>query len=35
MPWLFFIRNSKGESAYLVKSVDEALKKMVFIKWKM
>lgn len=33
MPWLFWNRNRKGESYYLIESVDEALSKMIFIKW--
>lgn len=35
MPWLLWNRNRKGESYYLIEAVDEALQKMVFIKWKM
>lgn len=34
MPWLFWNRNSKSESYYLIESVSDALDKMIFIRWK-
>lgn len=34
MPWLFFIKNKKGEAMYLVDAVEDALSKMIFVRWK-
>lgn len=33
MPWLLWIQNNKGEPLYLVDAVEDALSKMIFIKW--
>lgn len=34
MPWLFYIRNHKGEAVYLVEALEEELNKMIKVRWR-